>query len=117
MISFGDSITLRLSSKAKEEFRSCEEGSYEDWCAERNANLRIRSASNRLHVVEILDRDPRKTRIQINDNEEAKTVFVAIASGTFGLRCYKTAVRLYDELAPFVPEKTKAVWTRGKVGL
>lgn len=140
MIEFVDSITLQLSRKAKEEFRACEEGSYEDHigrdvCAacegygdRYNKDCSLCGGSGRmyvrkppyhegsLHVVEILDRDLRRTRIRIDSNEEAETVFVALASGTFSLRHFRTAQFLYDDLSPYVSEKTKQCWPKSKLG-
>lgn len=133
MINFGNPITLQLSSRAKEEFHICEYGSYEDFCRANacglcngfgiiyghacNLCLGKGYKADRFHVVEILERDTRKTRLRIDDNGEAETVFVAIASGTLGIRCPGTALRLYDELAPYVPDDVKARWPRGRVCL
>lgn len=70
----------------------------------------------RLHIVELLERDKRKSRVCLQTEEEVNEFFVQACTGTFGLYHLSTLRRIYKQLAPFVDARTKARVTYGSLG-
>lgn len=104
-------ITVKLSSKAKDELIGAEYGSYEDNIREpRDKSEPPHNDPACLHIVELCERDTRKTRVVLKSQYEVEEFFGSMASGTFGLYCPTTAKRLWKELAPHVPEDLRSRW-------
>lgn len=60
-----------------------------------------------LHIVELLQRDKRKTRVELHTAEEIEEFFGSLCTGTFGLYHLTVLRRIYKQLAPFVSAAVK----------
>ena len=105
MISIGETIVVRMRAAHLEELRECEFGSYEDHIRDDRREEPYRDG--RLHIVELIDRSPCKTRVYLNTETEINEFFVQACTGTFGLYHLGALRRIYKQLAPFVSAKTK----------
>jgi len=106
VIDFGDSIEVNFGRVAiKDEAIACEYGSYEDHILS-DGTREEPYDTGRLHVVELLERDKRRTRVRLQTVQEVEEFFGGLCTGTFGLYHLRTLQRIYKQLAPFVDAAT-----------
>lgn len=108
-------IRVRMSKGALEELHSCEYGSYEDHVHADDSREEPYDDGT-LHIVEIIERSPYKTVVQLENQAEVDEFFGQALTGTFGLYHVNIALRLYRELLPHVSEKAKASVNPGSIG-
>lgn len=61
-----------------------------------------------LHIVELIQRSPHKTRVYLQTQEEIREFYGASLSGTFGLYCLGACRRIYKQLNPLIEDRTFA---------
>lgn len=113
-------ITVKMSSKAMGELHSCEYGSYEDHIDWRMIDGKLHRAEpyheGLLHIVEIIERDKRKTKCELRSQEEVDEFIVQMSTGTFSIYHPRVATRLYEELFPYASEEARerSWWPTGQ---
>lgn len=85
------------------EFKTCEEGSYED-----SRHVEHADDTDGPHVYTILERH--RSKIEIRNEDEAFTVYLAACSGTLQLYRLQAAKRICNELRKFVPPERLKLW-------
>lgn len=121
-------VVIKMRSKQFDELHSCEYGSYEDHIAadgcihssvangQYTRNVDASNDGSRLspydrgalHIVELLERSTLKTRVELRSQEEIVEFYCAALSGTFGLYCLGTCLRLYEQLNPLIEDRKMA---------
>jgi len=104
-----------MSAAALEELHSCEYGSYEDH-VHADDSREEPYADGTLHIVEIIERSPFKTVVELRSQDEVDEFFGQALTGTFGLYHCGIALRLYDELLPLVSERAAAAVSKSSIG-
>ena len=115
-------IKVRMSAAALSELRECEYGSYEDHIHSDGdiGEIREEEYGKRefgdhgdylLHIVEIIDRSPYKTVVELRNQHEVDEFFAQTGSGTFSLHHPRICLRIYDELLPLVSDNVPE-WIR-----
>jgi len=106
MIDVGDRVVVNFGRAAvKSELEACEYGSYEDHI-KADGTREEPYDTGRLHLVELLQRDKRKTQVYLQTSAEIQEFFRGACTGTFGLYHLRTLQRIYKQLAPFVDADT-----------
>ena len=111
-------IRLKINADALAELELCEYGSYEDNIQgdTRLEEYAIREDGTYLkHIVELIQERTAKNAVTLRTQEEVDEFFAQMASGTFGLRKPRTALRVWDELAPLASPEVVARYPRGTV--
>ena len=108
-------IRVRMSSAALAELHSCEYGSYEDHIHADDSREEPYDDGT-LHIVEIIERSPYKTVVQLENQDEVDEFFGQACTGTFGLYHVNICLRIYRELLPHVSEKAAAAVNPGTIG-
>jgi len=108
-------VKVKMRRSILEELHGCEYGSYEDNCKEGERTEGYDKGE--LHIVELIERSPHKTVVYLENEAEVTEFFVQAVSGTFGLYCLGTCLRLWDELSPLVKPEIAARYPRGMCGL
>jgi len=118
-------VVINMRSVQLDELEQCEYGSYEDHiAAEGTVHHSVENGqytkgvdasddgarlspydSGALHIVELIQRSPHKTRVYLNTQEEIREFYGASLSGTFGLYCLRTCQRLYKQLNPLIEDR------------
>lgn len=89
-------LKIKMGAAALQELHSCEYGSYEDHI-HRDGSREGEYADGRLHIVEIIDRSPFKTRVEVRSQQELDEFISSALTGTFGLYCLGTCRRLFNQ--------------------
>lgn len=108
-------MKVRMSSSALAELEGCEYGSFEDHVG-RDGKREPPYDKGRLHIVELIQRSPFKTVVELRSQAEIEEFFSQACTGTFGLHCTKACQRVWDQLAPLVSESVRAKVPRGMIG-
>ncbi len=125
-------VIIKMRSKQFEELHGCEYGSYEDHIVDEDCpqcdgtglcpirkcilckgsgRITVRNEPydrGALHIIELLDRAQHKTRLELRSQEEIVEFYCASLSGTFGLYCLGTCLRIYEQLNPLIEDRTMA---------
>jgi RecJ-like exonuclease len=144
MISTGETIRVVMRPHILQELHDCEYGSYEDHvvdlkckpcegfgkvvvrgvrgtCAACNGKGTVLTRlepydKGRLHIVELIERSPYKSLVELQTEEEINEFFVQACTGTFGIYHLRTLQRIYKQLEPFVDVATKGRVSYGSLG-
>jgi hypothetical protein len=101
-----------MNTAALQELHSCEYGSFEDNILHDATRLN-EYADGLLHIVEIIERSPWRTRVDLQNQDEVDEFFAQTVTGTFGLYCPGIGQRIFDELEPLCSDKVPAWIRRG----
>ena len=121
-------VRIVMRSAQLVELTECEFGSYEDHIAEEGvthhsvANGQYKAGvdasedgsrlepydKGRLHIVELIQRSPYKTLVELRTQEEVCEFYGAALSGTFGLYCVGVCRRLWRQLNPLIEDRSFA---------
>lgn len=108
-------IRVRMSSAAMDELHSCEYGSYEDHIHGDDSRDEPYD-DGKLHIVELIERSPYKTVVQLENQDEVDEFFGQACTGTFGLYFLGTCLRIYNQLLPLVSESVAKDIKRYSIG-
>lgn len=108
-------VKIKMRSSALTELHSCEYGSYEDHIRADDSREEP-YADGTLHIVELIDRSPYKTVVYLENQAEVDEFFGQACTGTWGLYCLGTALRIHDQLLPLVSEQAAKAVNRSSIG-
>lgn len=108
-------IRVRMSAKAMSELENCEYGSYEDHIHSDGTREEPYDDGS-LHIVELIQRSPSKSYVDLQDQREVDEFFGQACTGTFGLYHPRICLRIYDELRPHASEKVAEAVSRYSIG-
>lgn len=100
-------VRVIMRSAELQELESCEYGSYEDHILG-DGTREEPYDKGRLHIVELIQRSPYKTIVELTTQEEVCEFYGAALSGTFGLYCLGTCQRIYNKLNPLIEDRSFA---------